>query len=463
MCDPRPVRIWQATVFTAISAAAACGDPSVVLRVDGNLSVPQQIDGICLAVFDRDAGGGEFSRFYPLVGDNASLPQTLTVDPGQAQAAVAVVRGYAGGVESDRAVASFEFAGTDEVPLRLGACGDGGRISGNVATAAIPGGAAVAVSFGRGGSRIVAIGAGDNVSLVATGDRLDVDAAELPAGPAVAPNGLVAFDADGDCDDDLLLLFDGASPMLWRRDGAGFVDASDQLTGAPAATAAAAIDADGDGDIDLVLGSAAAVTLLRNDGSGHFQVDSAAVPAGAADDVTALATGDIDGDGHPDIIIGRGSATAVPMRVLLNDPSGTGSFELAEALPAVSLKVRGLAVADVDGDAARDLVVASDGDNVRLYINRGGLLEDKSFVLLPNVDPVMASALAVADWNDACGADIAVMTPSQTILWPAAGGGFTEGSTDAPVGRDVIAADVNDDGAPELLVVSDSEVTWVRR
>jgi len=462
----RPVRTpLLAAVATLLLGGAACGDSSVLLRIEGELTVPQQIDGICLAVFDQNSSGGEFSQFYRLEGENSSLPQSLAVDPGQASSALAVARGYAGGVEIDRAVVSFAFSGVDEVSLRLDGCGDGPRTSENVAVGTIPANAQVAVSFGRGGSLIVAIGAGTASALRATGGSIEAAQTTLPAAPTAVPDQILAVDADGDCDDDLVLLSAGASPLFWRRDGDSFVEVAETFTGVPAVSSAAAIDADADGDIDLVVGAAGALFLLRNDGSGRFQIDSAAIPANAADDVTALATGDIDGDGHADIIVGRGSASATPMKVLVNDQSGTGFFELSPAaLPALPLRVRGLALVDVDGDADRDLVVASDNEHVRVYINRGGLLEDRSFVTLPNVNAIGATSLAVADWDDACLADIAVATGTETILWPGGDAGtFREDSTPPPAGRQVIAADLDDDGAVDLLVVGASELTWVRR
>jgi VCBS repeat protein len=454
-------------------ACAACGDTAAVITVDGDLAVPADVDALCLAVDDADPAGGAFAQVYPLQGDLASLPQSLTVEPGSAASAVARVRGTLGGLEVARDQESFGFGGITDVSLQLLACPT--RSAGDAAAAgsfAAPAGARAAASWGRGGTLVIAVAAGSATALRADGAGLTELPAVLPPAPAATPAALLAVDVDGDCDDDLVQV--GAAGLaLWRRDGAAFADASDALAGAGPAVpvAAAAADVDGDGDLDLAVGGNAELFLLRNDGSGRFGRDAAAIPGGAVTDVTALAFGDVDGDGHVDLAVGQGSATAAPPLLLINDAAGTGSFVVgAAALPDLPLRVRGLAFLDADGDGARDLVIAALGTNVRLFVNRGqGFLEDRSFITLPATTPVDAVSVAAAEWGGDCFPDLAVGLAGGAGLplsWRGGDGGvFTDDPlAAATAGDQVLLADVDDDGFRDLLIAGGAAgITWLRR
>ncbi len=465
----RPISHVVAACAAPLLLAAACGDATLV-RVSGDLEVPAQLDGLCLAVSDSDPSGGEFARFYVLGGDLDGLPQSLAVDPGQAASAEARVRGYLGGVEvaRDRGITDF---GGGELDLELARCPGGNRgAAAVVGTAPAPADAVLAASYGRGGTVLVAVGAGEEVTLRAAAGQLADAGVTVPAAPAMAPTALVPFDADGDCDDDLVVLLADAPPVLWRRDGTDTFAAADDAfpsIGLDITRAAAAADIDGDGDLDLALGGSS-LRILRNDGTGRFQVDTAAAPPGAVTDVTALAFGDIDGDGHVDLVVGQGDTAAAPARVLLNDTAGAGFFEVAAAaLPEVPLQTRAIALTDVNGDGARDLVVGALGTNIRLYVNRGdGRLEDRSFVSLPDIDARDVTSLAVADWTGDCLVDlVAGVTGAAPVTWRGADGDkLVADSVDQDVSGDrVLLVDLDDDGDRDLIVGGPDGVTWVRR
>lgn len=463
------MRCWPSLAVAAtVSLTAACGDNAAVIEVDGDLQIPADVDGLCLAVDDRAAGGGRFASYYTLGDDIASLPQTLTVEPGAADAATASARGYRWGLEVARDRRSFDFGGVIDVELELVRCPGGDRGVPEVAgSATLPEGARFAVSFGRGGSSVVVVGAGATASYRA-GDGLAAATAALPAPLPTAPRALVALDADADCDDDLLVVPADAPPVLWRRDGGDFAEVADAFDGAGLGlqAVAASADVDGDGDADLIVGGGAALRLLRNDGTGRFQVDPAAIPGDAVTDVTALAAGDIDGDGNVDLVAGQGGATAAPSRVLLNDPSGTGSFVAQPAaLPELPLRVRSLAIADVNGDSAADLVVGAVAEPVRLYVNRGdGRLEDRSFVTLPDGAAVDATAVAARDWDGDCLPDIAVATGTAPLSWRGSDtGAFVAETVGGASGDQLVLADIDGDGDADLLIADDTVLTWMRR
>lgn len=441
----------------------------MVVTVEGDL----ELDGICVAVADRDPAGGEHAEFYALAGEQASLPQTLVVEPGSAGGGVASVRGYLNGVEVARDRQAFDFGGgVEELVLTLDAC-PAGRDAAPRVRATAPAGASpqAAVSFGRGGSLIVVAGIGESTILDARDDQLDVLGLARPVLPTSSqPLAVLAFDADGDCDDDIVVVLDNAPPLLWRRQpDASFVDDPDAFAGAgltPMAAAAAA-DVDHDGDLDLVVGGGGVLRLLRNDGSGVFRADAAAIPAGAVSDVTELAFGDLDGDGNVDLVVGQGGSAAAPARILFNDASGTGFFQLAPAaLPEVPLRARGVVVADVAGNALPDVLIASEGAPVKLYVNRGdGRLEDRSFLVLPSGDPVTATGAALGDWTGDCARDALVARNYEPpLVWRGSSEGpmTAEPFTEAD-GHQVLMADIDDDGVLDAVLVGQGEVHWVSR
>ncbi|RMH44918.1 MAG: VCBS repeat-containing protein [Deltaproteobacteria bacterium] len=445
-------------VAAAAASAAACGDNAVVIEIAGDLLEPGGVDAFCLAVYDRDPAGAEFAARYRVaeVADLDAL--TLTVEAAAAEGGVAAVRGYRRGLELARSVRAFEFSGgVDVVDLRLDACRPhAAGAPAVVANADAPAGARIAVSFGRGGSRVAALG--DGAALWRADGGL-AGAGMLPAG--AAPAAVVAFDADGDCDDDLLAVAADGSRLLRRRSDGGF----DEVPGAVAATGTAAVaaDVDGDGDIDAVIGGGAALAVYRNDGTGEFTGEP---PLAGLTDVTALAVADLDGDGHVDLVVGQGDAVGAFPRVLFNDAPGTGAFALAPAaLPEVALRARDVAIADVNADGVADVLVAVAGGPVRAFVNRGdGRLEDRSYVVLPS-QPADAVAVAAGDWDGDCLDDAIVgLDVAGAIGWVGADtGAMSEEAMPAGDAADVALADIDDDGRRDAVVAGGGRVVWIAR
>ncbi len=438
------VRVWPASLAGLL---AACGGPVVTLTIDGDRAVPAELDALCVGVADRDLGGGEFGRTYRLEGRLASLPQTLAVEAGDASSALAWARGYRGGVAVALDTATLSFDG--DVTLRLDRCprAHAGMITETAMTAA-PAGRLVA-SMGQGGTVVVAVdGSGAAV--------IDADGSALTSTPlAAAGAAVVAFDADGDCDDDLAVAT-AATLTLFTRDGTTFTAGATFL----GAAALVAFDADGDGDQDLVAGAGAGLALYRNDGAGGFAAATAAIDdGGAVTAVSALAAGDLDGDGNADLIVGQAGAPPV---VLVGDASGTGVLALAPAVfPPVSLTVRDLAPADVDGDLDLDLVVALAGAPARVYVNRSGRLEDQSFVRLPQPAPT-ATAAAAGDWDGDCAPDLVLAAAASSALRGGTDGAFVA-ETALAAATAAVLVDIDDDGDPDLLLSGAGTVRWYRR
>lgn len=446
MCDGAGV---IARVCLGLCALGACSD-AVTLEIASDRPVPSAIDALCVGIADTDTSGGHFGSPYRLEGDLGSLPQTLRVEPGSAGGAWAWVRGDRGGVPVARAAARVDFS--DDVRLSLDRCVRGGGGTPAVIGDAVgPAGAKLAASQGQGGTL-----------LVASGQVLDARSGSLVAIDAPAVTGtvldVIAADLDRDCDDDVVLVLDGAPPILWRRDGATFTELGP--LGGAAATAVDAADVDRDGDLDLVAGGGAALALWLDDGAGGFtQSDTQLSSGGRATDIRALALGDLDGDGNSDLVVGQRSQ---PLVAWLGDPDGTGTFRPADAVvPPVPLDVASLVLVDADADFDPDLAVALRSGPPRLYIDRDGRLEDQSFVRLPQPTPD-AVAIAIGGWDEGCEPDAIFASPTSTFLRGTPTGELAT-DADAPPATDAIYADIDDDGDLDALLATPEGVVWLAR
>jgi hypothetical protein len=170
----------------------------------------------------------------------------------------------------------------------------------------------------------------------------------------------------------------------------------------------AVLDASGDGIPDLVVGNAVdnTVSVLLGNGNGTFQPQRV-YPVGF--DPYFLTVADLTGDGIQEVITAnRGDNT---ISVLLGN--GDGTFSAARAYPTGSAP-RGIAAADFNGDGKVDIVTANQGDG------------------------------------------------TATISWGNGDGTFalgSEQSAPAPTLRpfQVVVADVNGDGIPDIVTANRSD------
>ena len=194
--------------------------------------------------------------------------------------------------------------------------------------------------------------------------------------------GAVFLDADGDGDQDLLVMAgsneqDIRSPLftqrLYRNEGQGrFSEAMDALPPmTTSAQRAAVADIDNDGDLDIYLGGrqtpahypfAPRSYLLVNDGKGRFadatpQLAPTAMGPGM---VTDARFADIDGDHDPDLVL---SGEWMPITVFGNNG---GHFENITAQCGLANTAgwwNTVTAADLDGDGDVDLVGGNLGWN----------------------------------------------------------------------------------------------------
>jgi hypothetical protein len=158
-------------------------------------------------------------------------------------------------------------------------------------------------------------------------------------------------------------------------------------------------DADSDGDLDLYVVSGGYLfnennpllqdRLYLNDGKGNFRKAEGAIPTEALAGSCVVAF-DVDLDGDQDLFVGSrlvpGRYPEPPQGMLLvND--GKGKFaermkSFAPELENIGMVCDALAV-DINQDKKQDLIIAGDWAPVKIYMNEGGKLKDRTQTWLP--------------------------------------------------------------------------------
>jgi len=217
------------------------------------------------------------------------------------------------------------------------------------------------------------------------------------------------------------------------------------------------------------------VGVMLGNGDATFLASRAYQSGWAAAD--SLAVGDVNGDGQPDLVATHSSAdgsgaTSGTVGVLLGNQDGT--FQGVETYSSGGFSADSVALADVNGDGKLDLLVAnscgsdflcSNGSIQVLLGNGDGTFQEAGSYMSGGV---LASTLVVADVNGDAKPDLLVANSCTQspcfgvdgIVGVLLGNG--DGSFQTPVTYDsgapgavsVMAADVNRDGKIDLLVAN---------
>jgi hypothetical protein len=265
--------------------------------------------------------------------------------------------------------------------------------------------------------------------------------------------------------------------LLGVGDGT-FETAVPYTLGADGATSVAIADVSGDGIPDLLVatGSTAGglVGVLTGKGDGTFNPEVTYGSGGITP--LALAVADVNGDGKPDVVVANQCAdntcTSSNVGVLLG--SGEGTFGTAATFGSGGLFADGVAIDDVNRDGKLDIVVANssssstvDDGNVGVLLGNGDGTFKTAVSYLSGA--FGAASVAVADVNGDGKKDLVVANCSATVSSCTGGGGtvgvllgngdgtfqtaktfLSGGST--PFG--VAVADVNGDGRPDIVAAN---------
>jgi hypothetical protein len=274
-----------------------------------------------------------------------------------------------------------------------------------------------------------------------SGRLVDATAAVLGNLQMVNPRRLFSGDFNGDGRRDLFIAETGTDTfpvpggqsrlLVQSADGRLVDETASRLPRRDEYTHGLAVaDVDGNGSLDVFMGNYQPFPsrLLRNDGAGVLSDTSGALPAsltGGMRTAGAAALCDLNGDRRPDLVIGadyyafNGPGTNRPNELFINDRTGRFNADPSFTLPPKLFGIEGLtpeiACADLNGDGALDLVMSTDRlatePGLQLLLNDGtGRMRDASAQL--------------------------------NVRYP---------SSDAWV-REILVADINGDGLPDLLL-----------
>ena len=225
-------------------------------------------------------------------------------------------------------------------------------------------------------------------------------------------------------------------------------------------------DVDGDGKIDIIYAGSGRVGVLRGLGGTAFAAETSRTLSEAP---VNLAVGDFNGDGRADValaIFDPNRPTAAGAYVYFGQPDGS----LGVALRVdTSRRAAHLAVADLNGDGFRDLVVGDDsGDvinagSVRVYLGAANGTFSLSTTLTPATYP---QTLSLGDLNGDGKADLVVAAQSSvltTALYVYLGTG--NGSFQTPLAKTItgeilgvsslVIADFNRDQKADVAMSAD--------
>ena len=297
--------------------------------------------------------------------------------------------------------------------------------------------------------------------------------------------GVAVGDMNGDGALDIVAGNHDRQSAVYLNDGAGdFHYGAVDCAGPPAdmrcfgagsdnATSVAVGDVNGDGALDIVVGNGelgfftAQNIVYLNDGAGSFHygvLDCASPPTNVRclgtglDNTLSIAVGDMNGDGALDIVVGNDSYfSGGPSTVYLND--GTGNFTVAHPFGTGADQTWSVAVADMNGDSALDIVVGNRSQQNIVYLNDGaGEFSNAGAYTRWFGTGMDATAItAVGDMNGDGALDIVVgNSGQQNVVYLNDGTGnlgaaYTFGTWDWAAYSRLAVGDVNGDGALDIV------------
>jgi len=310
----------------------------------------------------------------------------------------------------------------------------------------------------------------------------------------LSPFAVTVADINGDFFPDLVVAnryqatnnIDGTVSVLLGNSTGGFEAPRTYSTMGSNPRSVIVADVNSDGKPDVVVGNEAiseftgtgAIAVMLGNGDGTLRAAPTYV-SGGLDNNSAVAVADLNGDGKADLVLTNDACVGLTCNAAISVKlgNGDGTFQAARVYDAGGNFPRGLVVADVNKDGFPDLVVAiecadyqtcsSGGSNgaVAILLGHG----DGTFSAANSYDSggVNAASVAVADVNGDGSPDVLVANQcasatdcsagSITVLLGTTGGTLQSGQTfssGAYSPGSVLAADVNGDGIPDLIVAN---------
>lgn len=276
-------------------------------------------------------------------------------------------------------------------------------------------------------------------------------------------------DLDNDGRLDLFVLGEDGRPSLWRNAEGGRFTNVTARSGIPdgiAGRKALMADLDHDGDLDILLVGGAAPLLYRNNLDGTF-TDVTASSGFGADAVSDARFADVDDDGRIDVLATGGRTT-----VYRNGGNGRFVEGALTGIPDNGASI--VAIADYDNDGQLDVLRGGPGAP-ELWRNAGGATfhrDARSASAFRTLGAATIRDLLVMDYDNDGWLDLVVGTTAARegergvfLFRNDRSGRFLDRSGALPVigaSTAMLAADVNGDGAEDLLITGREGVRLLR-
>ena len=281
-------------------------------------------------------------------------------------------------------------------------------------------------------------------------------------------SGAALFDYDNDGDLDIYLINSIGPNQLFRQTRPLWFEDTGERSGVQDAgygMGAAIGDYDDDGDLDVFVSNRGPDRLYQNEGDGTYSDVTDASGIDSPDWSTSAAFCDIDADGDLDLYVtayvrdqppqachdavglpdfcGPNTYRGVPDVLYRNN--GDGTFDNVSVESGISRVARnglGVVCFDFNGDGRSDILVANDGEENLLWINRGaGSFHDDAlpFGVAVNLfgDAEAGMGIALGDVDGDGRLDVLMTHLDQethTLYRANAGGGMTDASAVSGMG-----------------------------
>ena len=311
----------------------------------------------------------------------------------------------------------------------------------------------------------------NNLPASATFTRQDI------AGGLAYPVAVHVADIEGDGDPDVMVTTrDANQVLLFENGGSGDVPVFGNRVIDGALSGAVSVytgDLDGNGKLDIVAAgeNGNQISWYRNNGARPAGFDrrfvrNGPVPDPALDYAKSVNTGDVDGDGDVDVIFGSEQENVIGWY----ENQNRGGAWVEHVLAADADHAKFVTSSDVDRDGDLDILAASsDNYTVEYFENDGNAAPTFTRRLITNT-AVGARSVHAADFDSDGDIDIATASrdDNQVVLYVNNSihrSAVLEGErivTTYSQTRSVAAADIDDDGRPDIVSTSNNIVAWHR-